>query len=173
MKLLILALALLVPITSHAADDAARYAAVESAVPGATVVKRDLQGYSSEGGQLTAYFQKGVPIKLTAKYYGESGQATEEYYFSRGRLFFILRTSRHYAEPLGAGANSSAPPKLVRDEAQERWYFTNGELKRWLRPNGKTVVSGGEFDNQQENYLALAREFLVKARGKSKIVKEG
>lgn len=169
-----LVIALLFPINSHAADRAAQtrahYAAVNQAVPKATVIKRELQGYSLEGGDLTAYFQKGVPLKMTANFYGESGKATEEYYFWQGRLFFVLRTSWHYDRPLGAGANSSEAPKLIRDNAQERWYFKDGKLWRWINLDGKIAESGGEFENQQENYLGLAREFLAGARGNAKII---
>ena len=170
MKHLLLLLTLLLPITSHAADQAAQtrahYAAVERAIPKATVVKRDLQGYSAEGGELTAYLQKGVPLKLVAKYYGESGQAAEEFYFWQGRLFFILRTSQRYEQPIGA----SAKPGKIASREQERWYFKNGKLWRWIKPDGKIVESGAEFDNQAENYLSLAREFLAGARGKAKVV---
>ncbi len=172
MKLAILAFALLVSITSHAADDAAlvraHYAAVDKAVPKATVVKRDLQGYSAEGGELTAYFRKGAPLKIVAKYYGETGQATEEFYFWQGRLFFILRTSENYNHPQSDFFDT---PVKIASRRQERWYFKNGKLWRWIRPGGKVVTGGGEFSNQQENYLASAREMLAGARDKAKIIK--
>ena len=160
-------------VTAARADDAAlaraRYAAVDKAVPRATVIKRELQGYSLEGGQLTAYFQKGVPLKLVAKHYGESGRTTDEMVFWQGRLFFMLRTSWHYDRPLGAGANSSEPPKLIQDE-QARYYFKNGKLWRWIGFDGKVIESGAEFRNQEENQLALARELLAGARGKAKVI---
>ena len=169
----LLALALLLPITSHAADVAAQtrahYAAVNQAVPKATVVKRELQGYSSEGGDLIAYFQKGVPLKMTANFYSESGKSTEEYYFWQGRLFFILRTTWHYNGSLN-NPNPPSPIKLIRDKPQERFYFQNGKLWRWINFDGKTVKSGAEFDNQQDSYLNLARELLAGARGKNKII---
>ena len=171
MKFPLLALALLLPGISHAADDAAqtraRYAAVNKSASKATVVKRDLEGYSLEGGDLTAYFQRGVPLKMRANFYGESGKASEEYYFWRGRLFFILRTSWHYGELLGAATDFSRETKLVRNQAQERWYFKNGELQRWIRPSGETLTSGALFKNQEENYLTLTRQMLAGARGKA------
>lgn len=170
LQLPLLALALLFPNPGHAAAEAAQarahYAAVNQAISKATVVKRELQGYSTEGGELTAYFRKGVPLKMTAKYYGESGKASEEYYFWQGRLFFILRTSERYDMPIGA---SPTPGKVVK-QTQERWYFKDGKLWRWIRPGGKTLESGSEFDNQAENYLNLAREFLAGARAKAKTI---
>ena len=169
----VLALALLFPISSHAADQLAQarahYAAVNKAVPAATVVKRELQGYSLEGGDLTACFQRGVPLKMTANFYGESGKATEEYYFWQGRLFFIVRTSWHYNGSLN-NPNPPQPIKLIRDQEQERWYFKNGQLWRWINQDGQTIKAGAELKNQQENYLNLSRELLAGARAKDKII---
>ena len=162
-------LALLACTSAHADEAAqtrARYVAINKAAPKATIVKRDLQGYSAEGGELTAYFQKGVPLKLIAKYYGETGKATEEYYFWQGRLFFILRTSESYDMSIG---DLSTRGKIVARK-QERWYFKSGKLWRWIRPENKVVESGGEFQNQEENYLSLSREFLAAARGKAKVI---
>ena len=172
MKPLILALALLVPIAARADDAAlarARYAAVDKAAPHATVIKRELQGYSLEGGQLTAYFQNGVPLKMVAQHFGESGKATDEYYFWQGRLFFMLRTSWHYNGSLN-NPNPPTPIKLIRDKEQERHYFKNGKLWRWIGFDGKVVESGAEFRNQEENQLAFARELLAGARGKAKVI---
>lgn len=150
----------------EAAQTRAHYSAVNRAIPKATVVKRDLQGYSAEGGELTAYFGRGAPLKFVAKYYGESGRATEEYYFWQGRLFFILRTSEKYDVPIGA----SPTPGKVNSRMQERWYFKNGKLWRWIKSDGKTVESGAEFRNQNDNYLSLAREFLAGARATNPII---
>ncbi len=172
MKLLFLALALLLPIAARADDAAqtrARYAAVEQAASKATVVKRELQGYSLEGGGLTAYFQKGVPLKMTANFYAESGKATEEYYFWQGRLFFILRTTWHYNGSLN-DPNPPQPIKLIRDKEQERWYFKNGKLWRWIDFDGRTIESGANFDTQENDSLNLVRELLAGARGKTRII---
>ena len=172
MKTLLLALSLLVPIAARADDVAltrARYAAVDKAAAKATVVKRELQGYSLEGGELTAYFQKGVPLKMVANFYAESGKTTEEYYFWQGRLFFILRTTWHYNGSLN-DPNPPQPIKLIRDKEQERWYFKNGKLRSWIDFDGNTIESGANFDNQENYFLNLVRELLAGARGKAKVI---
>ncbi len=171
MKLLVLLFALLIPISSHAADDAtqtrARTAAVERAAPKATIVKRDLQGYSLEGGQLTAYSQKGVPLKFVAKHFGESGRTTDEIYFWQGRLFFALSTRENYDMPIGA---SSTPVKVVSRE-QNRFYFKNGAMWRWIDESGKAVARGGAgFKSKEAENLSFTREMLAGARGKAKII---
>ena len=172
MKISIFALALLIPITSHAADEVAltreRCAAVDKAVFKATVVKRELEGYALEGGDLIAYFQKGVPLKMTANFYNGIGRATEEYYFWQGRLFFITRTSWHYN---GSRNNPDLPPRMrfIRAKERERWYFKNGKLWRWIDQSGQTIEAGDELMNQQENYLNLCRGLLAGVRGKAKV----
>ncbi len=168
-KPLLLARALLVPVAACADEAAlasARYAAVDKAVPRATVVKRELEGYSLERGELTAYFQKGVPLKFIAKHYGESGKTTDEFYFWQGRLFFVLSTGEGYDMPIGA---SSSPGKVV-SRAQSRYYFKNGKLWRWIDDNGKPIESGAEFKSHEKDQLTFAREMLAGARGKSKII---
>ena len=177
MKHLLLAAFLALPLSSHAAADEAaltreRCAAVDKAVPRATVVKRELEGYALESGDLTACFQKGVPLKMTANFYNGIGKATEEYYFWQGRLFFVTRTSWHYN---GARNDPNLPPRMrfIRAKEQERWYFINGKLWRWINQSGQTIEAGDELKNQQENTLNLCRELLAGARGQSKIVQMG
>ena len=172
MKRLILALALLIPIAARADDAAqtrARYAAVDKAVPKATVVKRELQGYSLEGGELTAYFQKGVPLKMVARHYGETGRAINEYYFWQGRLFFVVQTTQRYNAPLST-QNEADKFKFA---GQERFYFKNGALWLWIDSTGKTIKSAKErsgFEDTQAYHLMIARELLAGARANAKTI---
>jgi hypothetical protein len=46
-------------------------------------VKKDLSGFSTEGGGLVAYFEGPSIMKITATFYGETGKASEDYYFVR------------------------------------------------------------------------------------------
>ncbi len=169
-QLPILALALLFPISSHAADQAAQtraqYAAVEKTVPLATVIKRELQGYSAEGGELTAYFQKGVPLKMVAIHFGERGRSIDELYFWNGRLFFVLQTTERYQDGIGDGGG---PDKLISRQ-QDRFYFTNGEMWRWIKGKGEIPKNSVEFRIEEKSQLMLARELLAGARGKAKII---
>ena len=166
-------LALLAPVSSHAADKgsqiSAHYAAVNQAVPRATVVKRELApfAYTKAGGNLTAYFQKGVPLKMVAHMFG-NGKVTQEYYFWKGRLFFLTLTFYHYDE--SSDARSGKPDKFIRDARQDRLYFKNGQLIRIVRNGEKPIEGGTEFDDQEEYYLDIARGLLANARGKDKVI---
>jgi hypothetical protein len=127
-----------------------RYDAVEKGLGGCKQVKRDLPGESAEGGELTAYFLDQSLRKLTAKFYGESGQALEEYYFWDGRLFFVLRVESHYDKPLSGN---------VKNKSEERFYFADDALIRWLDPGKKEVPAGPELQRRGRDWVARAKKY--------------
>ena len=160
---------LLLPTISHAADmtalSRARYAAVDKAVTKLTPIKRELRGYRVDGGELTAYFHKGVPRKLIAKNEEEMGTITHETYFWKGQLFFGLRTYEPYAWNVMQGRTQ------LNSRRQSRFYFTDGKLTRYVNDDGIVTKNRGQADatQQQNAILAFAREMLRAARGESKV----
>jgi hypothetical protein len=132
------------------------YEAIERNIKRFQRLETDLFDYSTEGGTLVAYFENGAARKLVAQYYWETGHAVEEYYFSGGRLFFVLRTEMHYDKP------SEIYGKAAR-KAQNRSYFADGKLVRWIGGNGKARAAGQEFAAHERQTLAQARRLLSKA----------
>ena len=132
-----------------------RYDAVDKDLSRCKQVKRDLPDESTEGGELTAYFSDQALRKLAAKFYGETGQALEEYYFWDGRLFFVLRGESRYDKPLSG---------KVKSKSEERFYFADDALIRWLDPRKKEVSAGPEFQQRGQDWLAQAKKYsaLVK-----------
>lgn len=132
-----------------------RYDAVEKDLRRCRKVKRDLTGESTEGGELTAYFSDQSLRKLAAKFYGETGQAREEYYFWDDRLFFVLRVESRYDKPLSG---------KVKSKLEERFYFADDVLIRWLDSGKKEMPAGAELQQRQRDLLAEAKKFsaLVK-----------
>lgn len=127
-----------------------RYDAVEKGLSRCKQVKRDLPDESTEGGELTAYFSDQSLRKLVAKFYGEAGQAREEYYFWDDRLFFVLRVESRYGKPLSG---------KVKSKSEERFYFANGVLIRWLDPRKNEVPAGPEWHERERDWLAQARKY--------------
>ena len=127
-----------------------RYDAVEKDLSGCKQVKRDLPDESAEGGELTAYFSGESLRKLVAKFYGEAGQAREEYYFWENRLFFVFRVESRYDKPLSG--------KVV-SKSEERFYFVDDALIRWLDPRKKEVSAGSEFEQRERDLLAQAKKY--------------
>lgn len=106
------------------------YADTEGGLKKCSTVKREIEGQSTEGGELTAYLRRTEVVKLDAVYFGESGKATEAYYLEEGRVVFILRTDMVYDKPLSG---------VVKSRTEERFYFAEGELITWLDEAKKPV----------------------------------
>jgi hypothetical protein len=127
-----------------------RYAEVERELKQCRQVKRDLPGESAEGGELTGYFKETALRKLAARFYGESGQALEEYYFWEGQLFFVLRSESRYTRPLSGD---------VQSKTEERFYFEAGKMIQWLGPDKKAMAIDPEAQERGRELLAQARKF--------------
>jgi hypothetical protein len=128
----------------------AKYAAMEKELKDCRQVKRDLAGESAEGGELTAYFSESNLEKLSAKFFGETGKAVEEYYFAENRLIFVLRVESHYTKPMSG---------VVKNKTEQRFYFAGGKLIRWLNPDNKDVTGDAAAAERQRELLASAKKY--------------
>ena len=119
-------------------------------------VKKELSGFSAEGGELTAYFHGPTLMKMVATFFGESGRAAEEYYYWNGKLIFVLRSDERYSKPLSG--------KIVETKA-DRFYFSDDKLIKWLAEGGREVSSGAtDYKEKQNEYLKTSRQFSDGAR---------
>jgi hypothetical protein len=150
---------LFVTASIHAAPSAAeekikviraQYSEIEASLKQCRQVKRDLPGESAEGGELTGYFKNSSLLKLAAKFYGETGNALEEYYFWNGRLVFVLRTESRYTAPMSG---------RVQSKSEERFYFDDDKLIRWLDAKKKPVALTEQAEERSRELLAQARKY--------------
>lgn len=164
MALAVLALTVTGSLAAHApqTEEAAvrsirrHYAAVNKGAARYKRVKKELTGFSVEGGQMVAYFDGDRLMKVVANHYGESGRAVEEYYFRDGRLIFVYRKDSNYDRPMSG--------KVVYT-AEHRLYFDGDRLIRWVGPNGKQVAHGAtEYEEKQKEYLESAKLLADGAR---------
>ena len=122
-------------------------------------IKKELSGFSGEGGELVAYFHGPSIMKMAATFYGETGKATEEYYYWDGKLIFVLNTDFRYDKPLSG--------KVVKT-TENRFYFNDDKLIRWMDENGKQVASdSNEYLEKQKEYPAISKLFSDGARSKN------
>jgi len=125
-------------------------------------VKKDLSGFSAEGGRMVAYFYGRGIFKIAATFYGETGRASEEYYYWDNKLIFVLRTDSRYSKPLSG--------KVVRTTV-DRFYFSDDKLIRWIDENGKQVASdSSEYSEKQKEYLDSSKQFSEGARSKNSTI---
>jgi len=132
-----------------------RYATINQEQAQYSMVERPLIGFSTEGGTLTGYFAGPSLRKMVAAYFGETGRAEEEYYFWEDQLFFLLRIDHLYDRPFGD----------VVTTAENRFYFTDGRLIRWIDPDRRFVpASASEFREQQNGKLGQSQQLIETLR---------
>lgn len=118
-------------------------------------VKKNLSGFSAEGGELVAYFHGPSVMKMVATFFGETGRSVEEYYFWNGQLIFVLSTDNRYDKPFG---------KVVR-KSENRFYFKDDKLIRWLGEDHKEIAAdSAEYAPKQADYLKMSKQFVEGAK---------
>ena len=154
--LFVFGFATLVDIKAGASGDTietirSQYASINRNVRRYKKVKKELSGYSTEGGTMEAYVDGASVKKIVAHFYGETGRADEEYYFWNDQLIFVFRKDSTYSRPLSG--------KVVSTK-ENRFYFNNGHMIRWLNESGKQVPSSNSgYSEKQNEYLESSRKF--------------
>ncbi len=140
----------------------ARYAKINKLLARFKQVKKELSGFSAEGGELVAYLDGPAVAKIVATYFGEGGRSVEEYYYWNGDLIFAFRKEFTYDKPLSG--------KVVRTR-EDRFYFDNNRLVRWIDQKGKPVSeSEPALNEKQKEYLESARRLAEGARSTDKVI---
>ena len=89
-------------------------------------------------------------------HYGEMGKLRMEFYYWLGLLCFVFQAEDHYKEPFGKVAGT----------LENRCYFSQGRLVRWLGPEKTELPLTGDaavemeksLINQSGRYLAVAHK---------------
>lgn len=126
----------------------AEVAAINNAAAKYTKTTRDIEGISLEGTEAVYYVSGKGLKKIVARMYGESYNATGEYYYSGEELIFAFVRFNRYDMPIGA----SKSPKIVSREEQ-RFYFAGGDLIRLL-------IGKKELKTNDERYAELKEEVI-------------
>ena len=139
-----------------------QYAAINKGVRRYRKIRKELSGFSLEGGELVAYFKGPALVKIAATHYGEGGNSTEEYYYSNGNLIFVFEKVSRYDRPMSGKVTSTA---------ENRFYFSDGKLIRWLNENNKQNTAGSEEYRQKEKQLLeTSDKFATGARTKNRTI---
>jgi len=140
------------------------YADINRRVPNYRKVKKELSGYSAEGGELFAYFHGPTVMKIAATFFGETGKSTEEYYYWDGKLIFVFRKESHYDKPLSG--------KVVKT-IENRFYFSADKLIKWIDENGREVAADSkEYQEKQNDYLKSSKQFAEGARSANPTIED-
>ncbi len=138
-----------------------QYSAINKRASRYKKVRKELSGFSLEGGELVAYLNGSVVVKLVARHYGESGNSLEEYYYSQGQLIFVFERVSHYSQPLSG--------KVVHAE-ENRFYFNDDNLIRWIGEKGKVVSVNEDYRLKERILLENSNKFLIGARSANVVI---
>ncbi len=110
------------------------------------VVKKDIMDESTEGGEIDKFYDGKTMRKAILLYYGETGKTSDEYYFLNDRLIFLYTRYTTYTKPFYVKGY-----KIARID-ENRYYFYNGHLIRWLGSKGKII--------DKSRYAAKGKEIM-------------
>jgi hypothetical protein len=136
----------------------AHFTQIERDVHGYRCRTMELQGFSTEGGDLEACFDGNTLRRLTAVYLGESGRVKEHFYFWNDSLEFLFSHAERYTRPLSG---------KVRSSEEERFYWSGGRLIRRLKGTRRYAVTGADAAKESSEALEIARELVACARDES------
>lgn len=101
---------------------------------------------STEGGQITGYYENKEIKLIEIIWYGESGKNQLDYYFDKGKLIFALDQKFSYNRPIYWDEKAAIendddefydPDKTI--VTAESYYFKNEKLTLWLDNNQRKV----------------------------------
>ncbi len=148
----------------------AKYVKINASVPQCRRVVKDIWGESLEGAEMDAFYQ-GQELQLViVHHFGEMYQTFTEYYYEQGKAFFVYQRSFQYNRPMywdsiTAKANQDTVVfNFYKSRLEEnRYYFNNGKLIRWINEFKKEVPPGTE-DYKREEKEVLQYEDKIRKR---------
>ena len=87
------------------------------------------------------------------------GQAKYEFYLNDSKVYFILAQTYNYNAPATSSQYDEAKTKLKED----RYYFWDNKMIRWINPDGQGVDRTSEqFKKEQNEMLEWANSAIQK-----------
>jgi hypothetical protein len=131
---------------------------------------------SAEGAEVSYYSDNsGAVIIIEAKIFGESGNIEEKLYFFKNKLVFLYRIEERYLVPISvrfmnpeelAEMGVSVSDLEKKETLENRFYFNNGTMIRWIDENGEMQKPGSKKWNIFDKYCNdSARDYFDKKMG--------
>ena len=149
-------------------DIRAEYSSIRTQIENFSIDSLNIMGQSSEGGIAYIYKNRlGQSRLIISKFYGELGKIESEYYIKNDSLFFMFSQNFNYNAPFFMTTQNYAnegfelfdPDKTSIHE--NRYYFENDKLIRWINQDKKFVDSGSEdFNKKEKAVLELFHELV-------------
>ena len=128
-------------------------------------INKELTENSAEGGEIKAYYDDTVLRKVIAAYYGETGKKVIDYYFWDNAIFFMFVQEYKYNSPVYVTEDMPEAGLEAYDESktkitENRYYFTQNRLIRWLDNNKKKVDINSPLFIEKQKELLKDADFI-------------
>lgn len=123
----------------------------------------EIEGISLEGTKATYHLSGDTVKKIDALFYGETYDATGAFYYVDRALVFVYQTVTAYA-----GYAWKKPMPAVVSKREQRLYFRNGKLIRFLDGKEKTEVKKDDpnFGSTESETVETSGKLLDALKGK-------
>lgn len=139
-----------------------RYASINKNLARYRVIKKELSGFSTEGGELNAYLDGTAIAKIAVTNQGETYRSFEEFYYSDEKLVFVFVKEERYNEPYSG---------KVAKTTESRLYFSDDKLIRWIEGKAKQVTkSDNRYVEKQNHYLNYSKLFAEGTRAQPLLI---
>lgn len=125
---------------------------------------------STEGGEVIGYYDDGDLKLMEVWLYGETRRSKTEYYYNNGQLFFVFDVDYKYNRPIywdeETAAQNNDTEAFDDDKTvilENRYYFKDEQLIRWIKHNKEKVDSDDEDYKTKESFIP---KFAEKMEGK-------
>jgi len=133
-----------------------RYSEYNKTIHKCSQKEYNIMNESTEGGQLILYVENKKVKKITAILYGEFGKSVNEYYVLDQQVFFVLKSTFLYQNPIYEGK------VIVKEKSQSRFYFYNNKMIRYLNQNNRIInPKSTEFNEFQKRILSDYNKYLA------------
>jgi hypothetical protein len=133
------------------------YNKIHADEPKFRVVTEDMDDRSAEGGEMKKFYLGKSLQKARLIFYGETGKAVFEYYFQDGIVIFFLKRTFNYNIPMYMKGSR------VNKIEEERFYFTNRKLIRWIGPNRK-IIAANQYPVKEKEIVNDLNETVFKKK---------
>lgn len=125
------------------------------------------EGESTEGGELTAFFDTRWKItKIKLQLFGEMGRSIEEFYLdSIGQLYFLKLQSITYNRPVYA---ENAGPFTEKNTGSFAVAFTNDKVSSYEKFRGKRKFEKKPLSEEKKYWQARCEQFRIEMNSHSK-----
>ena len=131
------------------------YRAVQAQLPRLQKITVNTNDDSTDGGEITAYFQGKQLVFATQQVYGETGQQRTDYLFSQQWVAFIFQRQQQYNAPYYSAAFDARKTRIH----EARYYFQAGQLIRWFDTDKQPVPpTTPAYSSRQQELLLEAQQ---------------